>query len=421
MERAKRVMGHVAKQTCTAPAVMADPGSSDSGSLLQITGRSTREPQGSEPHPTLELRDVDMFMLRQYAERGVCYWPATDAERKRLDHLVSKGMVVKPYRGHYVLAEWWASLNALDRHLCVARTLAIAHPGWVFCGFTAAAIMGWNPPYSRLEKVQVVRGERERRRSTGVVEFHRRKNARCVTVKGLLVTLPEQTALDCMCASSFADAVAIADASTRRCGWNDLYLFRYTQKVSGRGCSGITKARAAALLADGRSESGGESIARANMVLGGYALPELQVAVPNPLQRGGIYRVDYTWRTVNADGSEGVVYGELDGREKYFNSTMVKQGNEHDVLFSERRREAGLTLTSSAIVRFSFEEANNPRRLWKLLDAYAIPTATPPLELQATGAPAVEALSAYLKQNANHSPIAAEKLMALQESLGTVA
>lgn len=65
--------------------------------------------------------------------------------------------------------------------------------------------------------------------------------------------------------------------------------------------------------ADGRSENGGESVVRAIILELGFAEPDLQVEIEDPLNPGTYKRVDYYW--LLEDGR--AIVGELDGFEKY--------------------------------------------------------------------------------------------------------
>ena len=121
--------------------------------------------------------------------------------------------------------------------------------------------------------------------------------------------------------------------------------------------------------ADARSESGGESIARAAMIQHGFALPELQVALPRPLDRRRSYRVDFLWTRL--DGSR--VIGEFDGMQKYEDAALRGGRTPMRVLADEQHREAQLPLYGMPIMRFSSKDVANTGRFVKLLDQYGIP------------------------------------------------
>ncbi|MGV9712411.1 hypothetical protein ACWDTI_17315 [Gordonia sp. NPDC003424] len=104
---------------------------------------------------------------------------------------------------------------------------------------------------------------------------------------------------------------------------------------------GIAMLRAAALLADGRSESVGESLSR--LVLGECPLipaPDLQVEVSITV-RGRTKTVwcDFGWR--DDDGVLRVV-GEFDGRLKYHRASPFGERLPEEVIYDEKRREDGI-------------------------------------------------------------------------------
>ena len=121
--------------------------------------------------------------------------------------------------------------------------------------------------------------------------------------------------------------------------------------------------------ADARSESGGESIARAAMIRQGFALPELQVDLPQPMNHQRSFRVDFLWNRL--DG--GRVIGEFDGMQKYEDEAMLGGRSSLRALADEQHREAQLTLYGMPIVRFSYQDVMDDRRFVELLDRYGVP------------------------------------------------
>ena len=146
-----------------------------------------------------------------------------------------------------------------------------------------------------------------------------------------------------------------------------------------------------ALNADGLSENGGESYARAVMLELGFTPPLLQVPVADPMGEGQPYRLDYLWipadldaekvlgglaaGTLPAGGVAGCVAGELDGRAKTFDKRLTGDRDARDQLLAERRREARLTYYGLRVARFSFAEARDDAYLGRLLSSYGVPWA----------------------------------------------
>lgn len=121
-------------------------------------------------------------------------------------------------------------------------------------------------------------------------------------------------------------------------------------------------------FADGNSENGGESFARGVMIEEGFLPPRLQVEIPDPVEPGRMYRVDYLWET---DG--GVIVGELDGRDKLADPALRKGKSMADVLRDERTRESRLTATGAKVMRFSFKDVLDRKRFVRMLEAFGVP------------------------------------------------
>lgn len=354
-------------------------------------------------HGNLSSKESPVYRCHR---KGLCHHPTGKSEQRRLERAVVSGELLRPMRGIYAETSWWEGLDPLKRHVTLARTLSQIHPRWVFCGATAAALLGFSPPFASLERIQVALPDLSRGRDTKSVAFHRLSGVEVALAQGVPVTSPARTAVDCMRTLPFAPGLAIADAATRNMGWDDLHLARVIESGEFGRIHGIARAGLVSLLADGRSESGGESIARANMVREGFALPDLQVPVPKP--SGGFpYRVDFLWRQ---DDMAQSIYGELDGRIKYTDPAMLGGGDTLDALLAERRRESDLSLSCSRIVRFSGDEARDRAALAMRLDQFEVPRVCPPLVFTRDARHNRAQLRAYLQANASQSSSAGMRL-----------
>ena len=168
--------------------------------------------------------------------------------------------------------------------------------------------------------------------------------------------------------SGFEQALAVADSALRMSGKPSSWFVSRFKRL-GSGHAHVADAVRTMYHADPLSESGGESIARAVMIRQGFALPELQVALPRPLDRRRSYRVDFLWTRL--DGSR--VIGEFDGMQKYEDAALRGGRTPMRVLADEQHREAQLTLYGMPIMRFSSKDVANTGRFVKLLDQYGIP------------------------------------------------
>lgn len=105
------------------------------------------------------------------------------------------------------------------------------------------------------------------------------------------------------------------------------------------------------------------------MIREGFALPELQVTLPQPLSPQRFFRVDFLWTRL--DGS--MVLGEFDGMQKYEDGALLGGRSSLRALADERHREAQLTLYGMPIVRFTYQDVTNASRFVELLDRYGVP------------------------------------------------
>ncbi|MGV9712119.1 hypothetical protein ACWDTI_15820 [Gordonia sp. NPDC003424] len=120
--------------------------------------------------------------------------------------------------------------------------------------------------------------------------------------------------------------------------------------------------RTALTLADGLSESVGESVSR--LVLADCPLippPELQVKIVIDLDgRMKTVRSDFGWRD-----KHGVlrVVGEFDGRLKYHRSNPFGDRLPEDVIYQEKLREDAIRATGPSMVRWTWSDSQRPKVL----------------------------------------------------------
>ena len=313
-------------------------------------------------------------LLDEAESRESCAVAADRSEAKALATRCAHGLVISPAPGLYARPARWDGLSPAQRTLWLARGMGRRRPGSVLCGVSAAVLFGLEVPYPLLRRLHLVsHGSPRRQKGSIVVARHAKRGFGVVEVGDLLATSPEVTVIDCLRWSDFRKGLAIADSALRVFGWGTGHLVDLCD-AERSGLRGITRARMTAAHADARSENGGESQARAAMWELGYAVPDLQVEVDDPLRPGHVRRVDFCWR--HPDGR--VTFGELDGMEKYENPEMAT-GGALRVLAAERRRESALTIARAGIARFSFVEAMDDATLRRILDAFDVPRDHDPL------------------------------------------
>lgn len=300
-------------------------------------------------------------------QRGECLIPTDKPTQHQLLHLYGQDRIRRPFRGMYARCETWDALDPRQRHLHIMSTLASKHPAWTFCGPSAALLHGLAVSNDSLSKIHVAQ-DGLRRTSSASLAWDWADPRDPIEIHGIQATSLAQTSFDCMRTMSFGNALAIAD-SALRISRHDRSWLQSAIGMQKDGFHGARHARQAASFADGRAESGGESIARATMIQHGFMLPELQVVIRDPIS-GQQRRVDFFWEL---PGGRRVI-GELDGRQKYVDPAMTNGRDAIGILADERLRESRLTL-NAPVMRFSYRDvvADNGRRLARIMDAFGIP------------------------------------------------
>lgn len=302
---------------------------------------------------------------------GSCLAPPTRADARALAYRCeARGEladVCEPAPGVYARSEYWYGLDAGKKALHIIKGLAGLHGDWVFCRQSAALVWGLPITWSQIGGTHVANVCLKAGPDAGLVR-HDIKDVEAVELDGIQVTSLERTAFDCLSHLPFCDALAVADAAARML---ELQGPQLSELLSERykWHPGVRRAAAVASFADPLAESGGESIARAVMLLEGFARPALQVVLPNRFDSRRTFRVDFAW--VGNDGLP--VLGELDGREKYLDPSMTNGRDAYGVQSDERLRESQLTLHGCRVCRFKYAWVTDRARLVRLLDGFGVP------------------------------------------------
>lgn len=270
--------------------------------------------------------DLRLAALLDEAEtRTSCLVPANDADRKALDRR-KPAEVICPRPGLYARRAKWELLKRHPdiRALMVVRGLATQYPDWVFAHVSAALAHGLQVSGRSLGKIHLATNQIAHTESSGQIVRHCVPNeelAECVSVGGVRVTSLLRTAFDCMRSLPADEALVVADSLLRKTGRTAWWLVR-TIKDAYCGWRGIGRALAVARFADGRSENGGESMARAAIIRQGLEVPVLQQWFFDPVEGLG-RRVDFAWYN---EAGELVAIGELDGACKLEDADKVGKG-----------------------------------------------------------------------------------------------
>lgn len=234
-------------------------------------------------------------------------------------------------------------------------------PDAAFGFVTAAALLRlplWGVP---LQRLHVVRARPHGARVRGDLQVHSgRLPAEDVRlVEGLRVTSPARTAVDLARTVPAPQALVTLDGALHRAVVAErtrrpdpgAATPEDVARVMARASRSphVAAARRVIALADGLSESAGESRSRYRMHVAGLPAPVTQWTVP-----GTRHRVDFAWPAL------GVV-GEFDGRVKYGRS--LRPGvDPAEVLWAEKRREDQIRATGRTVVRWIWSEIDDPGR-----------------------------------------------------------
>jgi len=194
-----------------------------------------------------------------------------------------------------------------------------------------------------------------------------------VVVSGVPATSLVRTVFDCTRGASLRLGLPVADSALRALLKDPLAngmnteLRELMEQVDLRfsGHRGIENTRRTLALADVRAESGGESVLRAALHELGFATPELQVEIEDPVVPGRMLRIDMGY--LREDGSWLLI--ELDGVGKRGESRDLGELSRN----RERIRESHLSLYGWPIMRVGWAELANDDLLAVLCNRYGVP------------------------------------------------
>ena len=331
------------------------------------------------------IRQRVTVQLGEAAQQKSCFAPISRADRSALHQALEEEVAVCPAPGIYALRENWIDLKPPTRIRWMVKALSQLHPDWVFAGPTAALLHGLNVPYSQLTRIWLATSRSSHRTgghpySTIVVT-----GDEYTTCDGIRTTSLFRTVYDALRLTDFRSGLTIADSALRFLALRQDPAFAsalhlpyvdptpLVQGVSGSGVRlrDIKRIRAICALADARSESGGESIARATMLELGFAPPDLQREMISVIDGHSHYWVDFSWDL----SDKQFVVGELDGTEKYVNVEMTHGKSVAQILEDEHVRSSHITADPrvTSFVRFSFSTVLKLSSFCRLLEGSGVP------------------------------------------------
>jgi hypothetical protein len=279
--------------------------------------------------------DTDRLVLRRLAlAEG---WSDDELARH-----VRGGDLTRLRRGAYVTGTDALTAGARHRLLASATVASLRRPAVV--SHQSAAVLHGLPLWGvRLDRVHVTRRPPASSEVGRSLRTHvaRLSDHEVTEVDGLPVTDPVRTALDLVRSLPLEPAVVLLDAALHRDLVQQPLLADRAEEMTGTPGS---RAAARALgMADGRSESVGESRSRVLLHRLGLAPSTLQRAIRSESGRE-IGRADFAWE-------EERVVGEFDGRVKY--GRVLRPGQDPgEVVFEEKRREDAIRDEDWGVVRW---------------------------------------------------------------------
>ena len=255
-------------------------------------------------------------------------------------------------RGAYV--DGSLPTSAGERHrLLVRATMAGLRRPAVLSHQSAAVLHGLTLWSVRLDRVHVTRRPPAVQDSSPVLRCHvaRLRSDEVEEVDGLAVTSVTRTLLDLACTLPLELAVVALDAALHAGALDHARLRTGLGGVFG--VPGSRRAARAVELADGRSESVGES--RSRVVLHHQGVPPSGLQHEIRLAGRLLARTDFVWE-------EHRLVGEFDGRIKYGRLLRPGQGP-GDAVFEEKRREDMVREAGWGVIRWCWDDLRQPAEL----------------------------------------------------------
>lgn len=279
-------------------------------------------------------------------------------DRQALSRLAAKGQIVRIGRGTYVDSTAFREATSEQRHRLATRSAVVRMSGRVAAShYSALCLVGlpvWQAP---LDRVQVARIGAGCARRSARLQIHRAYpeagSLPLVVIDGIASVLPELAVLGTAMVCGVESGVISADAALHAGMVTKTDLSGALQLLSRH--PGVRSARIVVDLADGRSESPGESRAR-------LVLMSLQLGALTPQadirELGGrlVARVDFLY-----EAQRTVI--EFDGLMKY----STAEGRQ--ALIAEKHREDRLRDLGFQVVRLTWADLDRPMIIRRRVEA----------------------------------------------------
>jgi Transcriptional regulator, AbiEi antitoxin len=262
---------------------------------------------------------------------------------------VRDGALVRLRRGFYAPGDTYAAAAKAAKHVLHARAAIAGQRGRVaLAGVSAAALHGFDIYDTSLDVIHLVRLDSGSTRTEAGIVHHRCKRdieEELGLYDGILASVPARAVWEVACRSSLEGGVVTADSALHQ----RPELKEALDALHDRFAlfPGSVKGRTVIRLADGRSDSPGESITRVQCYRYGIPIPELQFDVFDD-QGQLIGTADFYWDDFRH-------LGEFDGKIKY--QKLLRAGESpSDCVFREKRREDAMRADARGMSRFVWSE-----------------------------------------------------------------
>ena len=282
---------------------------------------------------------------------------------RELRHSVMNGTVTRIGIGVFVDTAAWLSMQPDERYRTRVRgAAAVSAHGTQFSHDSAAAL--WRLPSIGPWPTVTHTLTAKQRGGSSRVQIRRHGlglDPLATNIDGPAVTSLARTVIDMACTTPLVRAVAMADAALRtpqkdewhRPSTSTAELASVLETLLPY--RGHLRAQRVINLANGKSESPGESFARVQFLALGYPPPELQVEFFDEL--GYIGTVDFFWPHL------GLIC-EFDGISKYGAERRYQLGlTPEQILINEKSREDRLRRVSNDFVRLGWSKVADRRAL----------------------------------------------------------
>jgi hypothetical protein len=288
------------------------------------------------------IADTGVALRREMIALG-----ATDRE---LAASLRHGVLRRVRQGAYTTPDRWDTVTNVARHKLMCTAVMRSLGPRVALSHTSSLVMQNVPVWAaNLDVVHVTRLDGGIGRTDAGVHHHEgevREAELVTTAGGLAATCAARAVIEHGTLHSIESALVSADAALHMGRCSDQELVE--QHASMEHWPGTLRIQLVVRLADGRSESPGETRSRYLCWRHGLPAPELQFEVYDELgQLVGIS--DFAW-------PEHRLLGEFDGRMKYGRGLAPGQ-DPSEVVFNEKRREDRLReITQWAMIRLIWSD-----------------------------------------------------------------